>query len=290
MIKLIALDLDGTLLKHNETIDHETLQALKELKDVRYTIATGRCLSFVENLVAKYELDCDLILNNGHEFISKDKKTKLYYSFKMDHLREIINICFKYSSILIMYDTNGKKYTFTKSNKLYQYHIKLALKNIFSLKNIKYLLNKILIFNKNYFSDTILLNSIDDLDNLDILKIDVRSINKELATKTLNELNLLDNIAISSWDNGFFEVCEASMNKGLMIKSVAQMYNISLDEVAAFGDSSNDIEMLDMVKYSFAMGNASNEIKKHGKFVTDTNENQGVLKGIQQLQRLDIIS
>lgn len=288
MIKLIALDLDGTLLKDNHTIDMETLEFLKSLKDTSYFIATGRCYSFVEDIIKNYDLDCDLLLNNGHEFISKDKKVRWDYPFKKDVLKEVVSILLKYSCEFMMYDSNGKKYTFTPLEKLYDNHIEFTA--LHYGENIDHLLDKPLFSKESYLRDTVLLDNIDDLDELNILKIDIRAISEDLSSKTLIELNTIENLSITSSYNNLIEVCDDYMSKGSMVKKIAELYNVTLDEVASFGDGSNDIEMLDMAKYSFAMGNASDKVKKYAKFVTDTNGNQGILKGLKRLLDDKLIS
>lgn len=288
MIKLIALDLDGTLLKDNHTIDMETLEFLKNLKDTSYFIATGRCYSFVEDIIKNYDLDCDLLLNNGHEFISKDKKVRWDYPLKKDVLKEIVSILLKYSCEFMMYDSNGKKYTFTPLEKLYDNHIEFI--ELHYGENIDHLLDKPLFSKESYLRDTVLLDNIDDLDELNILKIDIRAISEDLSSKTLAELNSIENLSITSSYHNLIEVCDDYMSKGSMVKKIAELYNVTLDEVASFGDGSNDIEMLDMVKYSFAMGNASDKVKKYAKFVTDTNGNQGILKGLKRLLDDKLIS
>ena len=67
MIKCIVCDLDGTLIKHDDTMEAKTASLLKECMDngVEFIVATGRDIHMVRECLSRLELNCDLILNNG---------------------------------------------------------------------------------------------------------------------------------------------------------------------------------------------------------------------------------
>ena len=79
-----------------------------------------------------------------------------------------------------------------------------------------------------------------------------------------------------------YEVLNKEVNKGLVLKRVLKTYGISPEECVAFGDATNDIEMLRAVKYGVAMGNATREVKASVDYVTDTNDNNGVAKFLKK--------
>ena len=66
-------------------------------------------------------------------------------------------------------------------------------------------------------------------------------------------------------------------------EKLAQKLNIEPSEIAAIGDAANDVEMLEYAGLAIAMGNASEEVKSISDIVTDTNENNGVIKAIDKL-------
>lgn len=66
-----------------------------------------------------------------------------------------------------------------------------------------------------------------------------------------------------------------------MIKAVLDHHRWTRDEVMAFGDGGNDIEMPDLVGTSVVMGNASDMVKTHADYITDTLENDGVAKALR---------
>ena len=73
------------------------------------------------------------------------------------------------------------------------------------------------------------------------------------------------------------------VNKGSAIDDISRYLNIDKSEITAIGDDYNDKEMLEKAGFSFAMGNAPDVIKNSARFITDTNENDGVAKAIERV-------
>ena len=74
------------------------------------------------------------------------------------------------------------------------------------------------------------------------------------------------NLELVSWLGGGFDVLSKGMSKKEGIKKILEMEGIKLENAYAFGDGDNDIEMLDFIPKSVAMGNASEKAKAHAKF------------------------
>ena len=79
------------------------------------------------------------------------------------------------------------------------------------------------------------------------------------------------------------DVMNFGINKGIAIQQVQKKMHIAPNECAAFGDYMNDAEMMSSVYYSFAMANAHPKIKELARYETASNEEHGVLQGIQWL-------
>lgn len=82
--------------------------------------------------------------------------------------------------------------------------------------------------------------------------------------------------------NIFIDLIIPEFNKGSAIERLCEKWNISLSECMAFGDSCNDLEMLNKVKYSYAMKNADNKVKEVAAYETLSNDENGVLKVIKE--------
>ncbi|HEU4359055.1 MAG TPA: Cof-type HAD-IIB family hydrolase, partial [Xanthobacteraceae bacterium] len=85
--------------------------------------------------------------------------------------------------------------------------------------------------------------------------------------------------AIRSQDY-YLDVTPPGQNKGTFVRSMAQRLGISTDEVATIGDMHNDVAMFEVSGLSFAMGNANDDVKKHAKRVTASNEDDGFAKAM----------
>ena len=83
--------------------------------------------------------------------------------------------------------------------------------------------------------------------------------------------------------NMFIDLIIPGCNKGSAIRRLCEMWDISLDECIAFGDSCNDLEMLQSVKYGYAMENADDRVKKIAPYKTLSNNEDGVLNIINKL-------
>jgi hydroxymethylpyrimidine pyrophosphatase-like HAD family hydrolase len=83
----------------------------------------------------------------------------------------------------------------------------------------------------------------------------------------------------------YLDITPPGFNKGTFVKSTAQRLGVPVDAVATIGDMQNDLSMFAVSGLSFAMGNASDDVKKHAKRVTATNEEDGFAKAMETLLR-----
>jgi Cof subfamily protein (haloacid dehalogenase superfamily) len=81
----------------------------------------------------------------------------------------------------------------------------------------------------------------------------------------------------------YLDITPPGFNKGTFVKSTAQRLGVSVDAVATIGDMQNDLSMFAISGLSFAMGNASDDVKQHAKRVTATNEEDGFAKAMETL-------
>ena len=104
-----------------------------------------------------------------------------------------------------------------------------------------------------------------------------------LFPKFLPELERLPGVALTSSGKDNFEVMPQGVDKGTALGVLAEEWGISLQETAAVGDSDNDLAMLGAVGWPVAMGNASAEVKALAKWVTASNREDGVAKAVRYL-------
>ena len=96
-----------------------------------------------------------------------------------------------------------------------------------------------------------------------------------------------EGLQIVPWLGGGFDILVEGMSKKEGIKRILELEGIPHHDAYAFGDGDNDIEMMDFIENSVAMGNGSELCKEHARFVTDDIKNDGLVKGLIQMGLLD---
>ncbi len=87
-------------------------------------------------------------------------------------------------------------------------------------------------------------------------------------------------LKVVSGGYGNLEFTMAGVDKGVGLMKLAQMLNIPIEQTMAIGDTENDLAIIKAAGIGVAMGNATDDVKKAANFITDTNENDGVAKAI----------
>ena len=105
--------------------------------------------------------------------------------------------------------------------------------------------------------------------------------------KSLHFKNKFCNLEVVSWLGGGFDVLSKGMSKKEGIKKILEIEGIDISNAYAIGDGDNDIEMLDFIPQSVAMGNASENAKKHAKYISTDIKNDGVLNGLKMVGLVD---
>ena len=260
--KLIVTDMDGTLLGSDHQITSENKKALIKLLDkgINVAIATGRWYDSAKLHTEFLQRRIPIIACNGALIKYEDK---VIYSNYMDN-----NVCISIIDILekhnIYYQCYGDKALYCKKmntiNKRFQeLHDKMK-------KEMKLIFDTDL---KEY------------VKNNNILKMIVfEDTNKELLKILKQELKNIIGIEITSSGPDNLEIMNEGVNKGKAVSILCDYLNINKDETMAFGDSYNDLSMLEYVGMGIAMDNADDYIKSRANITTDTNDNDGVAKAI----------
>jgi hypothetical protein len=81
----------------------------------------------------------------------------------------------------------------------------------------------------------------------------------------------------------YLDITPPGQDKGTFVQAMARRLGISTDTVATIGDMQNDVAMFKASGFSFAMGNANDDVKQCATYVTDTNENEGFAKAVDRM-------
>ena len=124
----------------------------------------------------------------------------------------------------------------------------------------------------------VVIDGVPYAEELDSISFVCRYEDKERLYTSLDKE--IPNIYVTSSVPNLMEVGHIDAGKGKTLLWLLKKLEISTEEAMAFGDADNDISMLTSVKYGMAMGNGTENCRKAAPYVTDTNEKDGVAKGI----------
>jgi len=283
MIKLIASDMDGTLLNEKHNIDKETVVAIKKAEEagIVFAISTGREYDTVEPLLKENNIKCQCVLMNGAEYRDEDGNILEEINIEQKTATEIIHILQKEKVSARIFTNKGIYTTDTKEEAL-----KEMVYRTLSF-NPEFTQEEALEFAKMqpYFVNLNYISNLDEFLNseMEIRKFVAFHSNIELINKMKKVIGELEGIAVSSSFRDNMEITHVTAQKGIILAKVAERMGLKRDEVLVLGDSFNDYSMFTEFTESVAMGNAIPEIKKIAKYITDTNGNLGVAKAIYKV-------
>lgn len=289
MIRVIATDLDGTLLNNNHRIALETMEVLKAARDAGYRIivTTGRDLSGVEEVFEGEELTCDYILRNGSEVRNPGKEIVKEVPLSMEKCEEVYRTLEKYP-VMAMYDIkNGGRCMIGTEEEIEQdlleqlrlFHVGANLTDEEIRQSSFYRWQK---KNLEVLADFEELKSLRET----VCKISLNVTDVSTFQALRSELEKNPHIAVAAAFEKNLEITDVKAQKGPVLKEYIESLGYTMDEVIAFGDSGNDSSMLSMdFGATVAMANAMDEAKAAAKYMTKSNEELGVAYAICELMK-----
>lgn len=260
MIKLIASDIDGTLVKDGEhRLNPDYFDVILKLrkKGIQFAAASGRQWASIEAVFEPIKEKIFYLSDNG-SYVGCHGRNLFLNPIDRELALELIKAIRQVPGLDILVGGPDVAYTDTRNQDL----IDLAVHGYrFQLVQVE---------------DVLQVQ--DEIIKISAFKSSgIQEATKELITRFGNRLKMA--VAGDMWmDSMAPGVC-----KGHAIKILQDNLEIKPEETMAFGDQMNDIEMLERAYYSFAVGNAREEVKKAARFQADSNENDGVLKVLKQL-------
>lgn len=237
MLKLIFSDLDDTLLDSKKTVSDETINFIKDLKDTRFIVNSGR-LPYNMELIKQYIDLSNMVWGNGAYIILDGK---LIYSCCLDKkdAYELLDYAYSKGYSPRLYLDSGL-YITEESKMLTAVKVNMVTKTKFFdlLKNEN--AYKIAFYDRN-------------VENLEDIKYFVDSI---------------ENIICEYSDSDFLECHHKDTSKGNAIEIVSKLLNVKPDEILAIGDNENDLSMFNRGYHSACPYNACDRVKNVVKYVS----------------------
>ena len=258
--KLIAVDMDGTLLNSDNQISPATIDAVKAAvgKGVVFTLSTGRPVQGVQKYIDLLELNGPVITYNG-AMIVDSCSGEIIFNEIMDSgdAQKVYQQALERNIMFVVWSA-GKLYVSAMGEKA-TFYSEMTNTKAELIENFDNLLSqgitKIL-----WFHDADILDSwIPELNNLN-----------------------LEHTTITKSRAYFLEFFSNKTSKAVAMEKLGQYYGIDKSSMIAVGDQINDLPMIEYAGLGVAMGNAVEGVKNAADYITDTNNNDGVAKVIQK--------
>ena len=245
MIKLVASDLDGTLLLNGaQSVEDSMFETIGRLLDrgLLFAPASGRQMTSLKRLFAPVAEELVYISENG-ALVSYKGKTIAKTPMKRKLALEIIEdvLAQDYCEVLV----SGEKTTYIKP-KTKEYHDRMT-------KVVNY--HTTLVSDFSEIQEDILKVAVCDLSGIEHSK-------EHFFKRWGNEAAAVVSGSL------YLDFMDLKVSKGNAMKQIQQSMNILPEECMAFGDNYNDIPMLDSVGHAYVMEKAVDDIKKHSQFIT----------------------
>ena len=287
MYKLVAVDLDGTMLNHYGEISEKTKEIVKKCieKGVEIVLASGRPIDSIKTIANDLGIKGYFIAGNGALVYDIQKDEIIYENYiKKEKVLEIIRICEENS---ISYNVYTDKVILTpnlKFNVLYYY--KENLKKEESKKTNISIVENMYEYVKNMKEENFLKITIcDDSDSIfhSIIKkvreingievLDIAHMSRKIIKQGTEEIPV---------EYFYTEISSNDVDKWNAIEFLIKELGLKREEIIAIGDNINDKKMIENAGRGIAMKGSTPEIIEVAKEVTDTNDNDGVAKVLEK--------
>ncbi|MDD3794508.1 MAG: HAD family hydrolase [Lachnospiraceae bacterium] len=260
MIKLIASDMDGTLLPEGTPdINPEIFEVILKLKKkgVIFAAASGRQYGSMVNVFSPIQDDIIFIAENGGYVVCRGYD--MYRgSFDRALLEEVVDYMRHQDVRIGMVNTPEAGYTDCRDIEL--------------IEDIR----------QRYHFNMI---QVDDVlkQKLDVTKAALYCKSDALEIAQAAEKQFSGRVKVMAAGDLWVDFMQEGIDKGTALAKIQQQLNIKVEETMAFGDNYNDIGMLERAGESYAMENAREGVKKAARHIAARNDQDGVLKVLKEL-------
>jgi len=268
-IKMVGLDLDGTLLTSEKKLTDYTKNVLKQAIDQGCVVlvSTGRPLSAIPEELLRFPGMKYAVTANGARIVDTESGDTLYENLvSVEKAVEVLDILEEYDNMFDIF-IDGQGYTAADCMEhIWDYFPdpsmqRYILTTRIPVQNVK---------------ETLLLH------NRPVDKVHGVFRNPEEKEKARQRVRTISEIEVTGAFFHNLEVNAKGVTKGQALLRLGEMLGIKREEIMAYGDGMNDYEMLSAVGFGVAMGNAMEPLKEIADYITETNDENGVAKAIEK--------
>ncbi len=260
MIKLIASDIDGTLVPDGSNkVNPELFDVILKLRarGIQFAAASGRQWASIESIFDPIKEKIFYLSDNG-AYVGCHGRNLFINPIDRHIVMDMVEKVRKTEGLDVMVSGPDVVYLETKNEKFLDWLI-----NGYKFR----------------------VQCVEDLTKVEseFIKVSVyRKSEVESHTRNLRE-EFSDRLKITIAGDMWMDCMKPGINKGQAVKLLQDSLGMKPEETMVFGDQLNDIEMLHQAYYSYAVGNARKEVKDAARFQADLNVNDGVLKILKLL-------
>lgn len=287
MYKLVAIDLDGTMLNHYGEISERTKEIVRKCleKDVEIVLASGRPIDSIKTIAKELGIKGYFIAGNGALVYDIQRDEMIYENYiKKEKVLEIIKICEENSIVYNVYTDKVILTTNLKFNVLYYFKENLKkeenrqtnisiVENMYeyveNMKEDKFL--KITICDQNEAIFHSIIKKIKEINDIEIL--DVEHMSRKIIKQGTEEIPI---------EYFYTEISASNVDKWKAIEFLMKKIGLRQEEVMTIGDNMNDKKMIENAGMGIAMKGSTREILEIAKDITETNDNDGVAIALEK--------
>lgn len=266
-IKMIGLDLDGTLLTSDKKLLPFTRQVLTEAieRGIQVLMATGRPYTGIPEELRKLPGIRYALTSNGARILdTQTGKALIEHLLPLESAKKALEILQKYDTLQEVYFEGQGYAEAEKLDRISRYHhnphmweyVRSSRKPVDSLPEL-------------------IAREGRDMDKVQALFADMG----ELA-QAWKELERCEELVLVSSLGYNIEINAAGVDKGIGLMELGELLGFCPEEIMACGDGDNDIQMLERAGIGIAMGNAEEKVKAAADYITETNDEEGAAKAI----------
>lgn len=267
MIKLVASDLDGTIIGKNNTIFETNLKAMNDMsnKNIDFVICTGKTYPIIKGMCSNFNASYG-IFGNGNQIINLKTGEEIYKKLLTpSEIDSCIDIARSHNLHIHIYTDN----------------------EIISEKELKYMdLRNYKLKKDQYFETSLDISVVDDIkqylafNKVNVCKLivssdnDLSDIKKEILKSEDLSVTIIkkygqykDDIINKEYE--YLDITPKNINKDTALKILSNHLHIDNTEIMAIGDNLNDLDMVKNSGLGVAVANAYDELKQVAKYTTD---------------------
>lgn len=272
MIKLVASDLDGTIIGRDNSIFENNLKAINDInnKNIDFVICTGKTYPIIKGLCSKFNASYG-IFGNGNQIINLKNGEEIYKKLlTREEINSCIDIAKKYNLHVHIYTdteaiTEELKFMDLRNFILQQEKNSGSSLDVTVVDNIKQYIefNDVEVCKLIISAET----SLADIKDEILLREDISI----TSIKKYGEYK--DNIINKEYE--YLDICPKNINKSTALDILKDYLEIDTNEIMAVGDNLNDVDMVKNSGIGVAVANAYDELKRVAKYTTENSVEKG---------------